>query len=178
MAAELEMEFRHLTREEYDRRLREILVSTEGMHARVQDVGDGKATSGWGYTLNRNENVAIWTRSGMDLTPAQLEVLRQVDHARPEDRTAIALGFDRVLTEEEANQLYRASIHEYEAPVEGAGMPLSEERVAVVSVTYNRGVGALQRHAAWDAIEGGERLGRAEGSERGRGKCSVDATPE
>jgi len=157
MAAELEMEFRHLTREEHDRRLREILVSTEGMHARVQDVGDGKATIGWGYTLNRNENVAIWTRSGMDLTPAQLEVLRQVDRARPEDRTAIALGFDKVLTEDEANQLYRASIQEYEAPAENAGMPLSVERVAVVSVTYNRGVGAMQRHAVWDAIEGGDR---------------------
>src|SRR5690606_9072184 len=114
-----------LTREEHDLRRREVLVSTEGKHAQDQDGGDGKATSGGGYTLNRNENVAIWTRSGMDLTPAQLEVLRQVDRARPEDRTAIALGFDKVLTEDEANQLYRASIQEYEAPAENAGMPLS-----------------------------------------------------
>lgn len=45
------MEFRQLTRDEYDRKLREVIVGAEGHHGNVQDVGDGRATIGWGYTL-------------------------------------------------------------------------------------------------------------------------------
>src|SRR5690606_4000856 len=71
--------------------------------------------------------------------------------------TWIGLTLDKVLTEAESDRLLRASIHEYEAPAIAAGMPLSEERVAVVSVTYNRGPGAMRDHAAMVAIRDGDR---------------------
>lgn len=151
------MEFRQLTQEEYDRKLREVIVGAEGLHARVQDVGDGRATIGWGYTLNRDNNVAIWTQSGIGLTQEQIAALARVDRAPLADKTVVGLTFDRVLTESESDQLFRASISDYEAPAVSAGMPLSDERIALVSVTYNRGVGALRDHPLVAAIEDGER---------------------
>lgn len=151
------MEFRELTQEEYDYRLRSVIVGAEGLHAHVQDVGDRRATVGWGYTLNRNNNAEIWAQAGIALTPLQQAVLERVDHAPAASKTAIALTLDRVLDEAEADRLFRASVQEYEAPAATAGMPLSDERVAIVSVTYNRGVGALRNHPIMDAVEDGDR---------------------
>lgn len=151
------MEFRQLTQDEYDRKLREVIVGAEGHHANVQNVGDGRATIGWGYTLNRDDNRAIWRRAGIELTPEQMAVLDRIDRAPRDRKTGIGLTLDKVLTEAESDRLLRASIHEYEAPAIAAGMPLSEERVAVVSVTYNRGPGAMRDHAAMVAIRDGDR---------------------
>lgn len=64
------MEFRELTQDDYDTRLRTVIVGTEGLHGRAMDVGDNRATIGWGYTLNRNNNVEIWERSGLELSEA------------------------------------------------------------------------------------------------------------
>ena len=69
------MEFRLLTQEEYDRKLREVIVGTEGHHARVQNVRDNRATIGWGYTLNRTDNVSTWRQAGIELTAEQNAVL-------------------------------------------------------------------------------------------------------
>ena len=151
------MEFRRLTQDEYDRKLREVIIGAEGHHAHVQDVGDGRATIGWGYTLNRDDNRAIWRRAGIELTPEQIGVLDRVDRAPRDRKTGIGLTLDKVLTEAESDRLLRASVQEYEAPAIGAGMPLSEERIAVVSVTYNRGPGAMRDHAAMAAIRDGDR---------------------
>lgn len=63
------MEFRQLTREEYDRKLREVIVGAEGHHGNVRDVGDGRATIGWGHTLNRDDNRAVWRQAGLELAP-------------------------------------------------------------------------------------------------------------
>lgn len=65
------MDYRELDQAEYDRKLRMVIVGSEGLHAHVQDVGDNRATIGWGYTFNRDNNVAIWTDSGVDLTREQ-----------------------------------------------------------------------------------------------------------
>src|SRR5690606_16722828 len=151
------MEFRLLTQEEYDRKLREVIVGTEGHHARVQNVRDNRATIGWGYTLNRTDNVSTWRQAGIELTAEQNAVLERVDRAPWARKTDIALTFDKVLSEQESDRLLRASIHEYEAPAVASGMPLSEERVAVVSVTYNRGPGVMRRHPVMDAIRDGDR---------------------
>jgi GH24 family phage-related lysozyme (muramidase) len=151
------MEFRLLAQDEYDRKLREVIVGTEGHHAGVQDVGDGLATIGWGYTLNNHENMPIWRRAGIELTPEQTAVLEHVDRAPEGRKTAIGLTFDKVLTETESDRLLRASIQAYEAPAVEAGMPLSDERVAVVSVTYNRGPGVMRSHEVMGAIRDGDR---------------------
>ena len=151
------MEFRQLTQDEYDRKLREVIIGTEGHHAHVQDVGDGRATIGWGYTLNKNDNVRTWSSADIELTPAQWSLLREIDQAPPARKTEIGLTFDRVLTEAESDRLLRSSIRDYEGPAIAAGMPLSDERIAVVSVTYNRGPGAMRDHAAMTAIRDGNR---------------------
>lgn len=151
------MDFRELTREEYDRKLRSVIVGAEGLHAQVQDVGDGRATIGWGYTLNRSDNLEIWTRSGIELTAAQRDTLERVDSAPAARKTAVGLTFDRILTEVESDTLFRASLREYEEPAIAVGMPLSDERVALVSVAYNRGTGALRGHPVIDAIRDGDR---------------------
>lgn len=152
------MEFRTLDQSEYDAKLRSVIVGMEGLHPHVQDVGDGRATVGWGYTLNRGNNVDIWTRAGIELTPNELDTLRRIDREPTSaGKTRLGLTFARVLSEAESDSLFRASMQEYEAPALEAGMPLSDERVAVVSATYNRGVAAIRNHPLMEAIRDGAR---------------------
>lgn len=130
------MDYRELTQDEYDTRLRTVIVGTEGLHASAMDVGDNRATIGWGYTLNRNNNVEIWERSGLELSEADWDTLRRVD-AEPTlaGKTRIGLTLTRELDETEADSLFRASVREYEGHAITAGMRLSDERIALVSVT-------------------------------------------
>lgn len=94
------MDYRELDQEEYDSRLRTVIVDTEGLHAHVQDVGDGRATMGWGYTLNRNNNVEIWQNSGIELTDEQWDTLSRVDDEPTiAGKTRIGLTFTRELNE-------------------------------------------------------------------------------
>lgn len=160
------MEYRELDQAEYDRKLRLVVVGAEGLHAQAQNVGDGMATIGWGYTLNRDNNVAIWRDSGIDLTPDQWRTLAAVDAAQTNtERTRIGLNFTRHVNEVESDRLLRASMAEYEAPANNLGMPLSEEKIALVSLAYNRGVGNLSgvpgrnvpEHPVMEAIRNGER---------------------
>lgn len=37
-----------------------LIALIESLSPQVEDVGDGKATIGFGYTLERNDNVQIW----------------------------------------------------------------------------------------------------------------------
>lgn len=151
------MEYRELGDVEYERKLRTVIVGTEGLHPRVEDVGDRRATIGWGYTLNRDNNVDIWRDSGIALTEDQWRTLAAVDAAPRADKTRVGLTFTKQVTEEESDSLLRASVPEYERPAIAAGMPLSDERVAMVSVTYNRGAAALRNHPVNDAIADADR---------------------
>lgn len=160
------MEYRELDQTEYDRRLRMVIVGAEGMHARAQNVGDGMATIGWGYTFNRDNNVAIWRASGVELTQQQWQTLAAIDGAGTNaERTRLGLTFGRALNETEADSLLRASMTQYEGPANRLNMPLSDERVAIVSLTYNRGAGALNgitnnnvpEHPIMDAIRDRDR---------------------
>ena len=159
------MDYRELDQTEYDRKLRVAIVGSEGLHARVQDVGDNRATIGWGYTFNRNNNTEIWRESGIALTDQQWRTLAQIDAAPAADKTRLGLGFTRQLDEGESDRLLRASMREYEGPANNLNMPLSDERVALTSLTYNRGVGAiagnagrnLPEHPVMDAIRDGDR---------------------
>jgi len=142
------MDYRELTDQEYYERLRIVVAGAEGLHPRAQDVGDDMATIGYGYTFNRDNNAEIWRNSGIQLTHREVTALAAIDAAPTEDKTRLGLGFQRELTEAESEQLLRASMLEYEGPASSLSMPLSEERVAVVSLTYNRGPGALLGNAA------------------------------
>lgn len=160
------MDYRELSQSEYDRKLRLVVVGAEGLHARAQNIGDRMATIGWGYTFNRNNNVAIWRESGIDLTQEQWRTLAAIDAAAPNaEKTRIGVTFTRVLDAADSDRLLRASLSEYAGPADGLGMPLSDERVAVVSLAYNRGVGSLSgsqqrnvpEHPVLDAIRSGNR---------------------
>jgi GH24 family phage-related lysozyme (muramidase) len=159
------MEYNVLTEQEYNRRLRSVIVGSEGLHERVQDVGDGRATIGWGYTFNRNNNAAIWQNAGIELSQEQRRALASIDAAPAADKTRLGLAFSKAVNESESDQLLRASLREYERPASSVNMPLSDERVALVSITYNRGVGAVRgnpaanrpEHPVMNAIRDGDR---------------------
>ncbi len=159
------MDYRELTEQQYNERLRMAIVGSEGLHARAQNVGDNRATIGWGYTFNRDNNVEIWRNSGIDLTQEQSRTLAAIDAAPAADRTRLGLTFSRTLNEAESDQLLRASMREYEGPANALNMPMSDERVALVSLTYNRGAGALAgnagrnvpEHPIMEAIRDGDR---------------------
>lgn len=151
------MQYRELDRDEYLAAIRRVVVGAEGLHAHSQNVGDGKATIGYGYTFNRNDNAAIWRESGITLSEQQWADLARIDQAPDGDKTRLGLAFGRTLNATESNQLLEASISRYEGPAERLGMPLSEERVALVSVAYNRGVGALGRAPLMQSLEEGDR---------------------
>ena len=159
------MEYRELNEADYERKRRLVIVGAEGLHSHAQDVGDNRATIGWGYTLNRNNNVDIWRSSGIELTDAQWQALARIDAAPSGDKTRLGLGFTRQLNEAESNDLLRASMSQYEAPATRLNMPFSDERIAVVSLAYNRGVANLTSNAArgipehpvMDAIRQGDR---------------------
>ena len=59
----------------------ELITGTEGHGSRVYIDNDGMASIGYGYTFNRNDNIALWTAAGITLTPAELQVLQQIDNA-------------------------------------------------------------------------------------------------
>lgn len=160
------MQYRELDQAEYDRRLRMVVVGAEGLHGHAQNVGDGMATIGWGYTFNRNNNVAIWRQAGVDLDQQDWQTLAAIDAAGSNaERTRLGLTFGRVLDEADADRLLRASMSGYEGPANRLNMPLSDERVAMVSLAYNRGPGALNgitnanvpEHPLLDAVRNADR---------------------
>jgi GH24 family phage-related lysozyme (muramidase) len=151
------MNFANMDRDTYAARLQLTIAETESLHARAQDLGDGKATIGWGYTFNRNDNHAIWQASGINLTEGQWRDIRDIDAAPTRDKTRLGLAFGRELNEAEANQLLVASAQTYATHADALDMPDSRERLALISVTYNRGEGAMRGHPLLDAIDNGER---------------------
>lgn len=157
------MKYRELTEEQYAERLRLVITGAEGLHGKAQDVGDGKATIGWGYTFNRDNNVEIWRRSGIELSERDWKLLSAIDRGAKEARTGLGLQFSARLDAADSNRLLRASLAEFERPADRLRMPLSDERIALTSVAYNRGPGALtgtrggNEHPVMAAIRGGDR---------------------
>ena len=147
------MQYDTLDSATYAARLRLLIAATESLHANAQDVGDGKATIGWGYTFNRNNNEAIWRASGINLSADEWRQIQAIDAAGSDARrTTLGLAFGRTLSETESDQLLVASAGVYEVHANAVGMPLSNEKLAITSVTYNRGVGAMNGHPVLDAI--------------------------
>ncbi len=136
------MRYKLLTAEQYARRLRLLIAESGVLHRRVQRVG-GRAVIGWGYSFLRNNNTGIWRDAGIDLTAEGWACLRRIDEAPAGERVARALAFDKVLTEAEANRLLVASSREHEVHANRFDMPRSDERLAMVSLTFSRGTQTL-----------------------------------
>lgn len=157
------MKYRELSEQQYMERLRLVIAGAEGLHEKAQDVKDGKATIGWGYTFNRGNNVEIWRRSGIEIADEDWKLLAAIDRAPDAARTRLGLQFSTRLDASDADRLLRASLSEFEGPADRLRMPLSDERIALTSVAYNRGPGALtgprggKEHAVMAAIREGDR---------------------
>lgn len=151
------MEYRRLEDEEYLRRLKVVITGSEGLSATVENIGDGKATIGYGYTFNRTDNAAIWRESGITLSEQDRRLLATVDAAADGDRTRLALGFSKSMSAAEGDDLFRATVRRYNGQADSLDMPNSDERIALVSLAYNRGVGNVSSHPVMQAIRDGDR---------------------
>ena len=101
-------------------------------------------TIGYGYTFVRSNNIALWAAAGIALSPSDTAVLQAIDAAAPAQKNALAAGFSRSINLDEARSLLRQTYPQYEGPANTLSMPLSLERVAFVSITYNRGAASVQ----------------------------------
>ncbi len=136
------MQYQNITSTAYVELVVRLISGFEGHESPARDIGDNKATIGYGYTFNRTNNVAIWTAAGINLTPTALAALAAIDAAPAASKTSLAIStFTRSLSRSEAQSLLRQTYPLYEAPAIALGMPLSSERAAFVSLAYNRGVG-------------------------------------
>ena len=52
--------YRTLTTQQYVDAVVNLISVTEGHIQAVTNIGDGKATIGYGYTFNRNDNATLW----------------------------------------------------------------------------------------------------------------------
>ena len=154
------MEYEELTREEYARRTSAMIQRFEGYRAAPYDANDNMATIGFGYTFNRNNNVALFDQAGVQLSDRERRQLTAIDNAPADQKTALGLAFPVQITRDEARSLLEvASLPNYEGPANRLNMPLSDERAALVSVTYNRGEGRVNSHMQGftDAVADGDR---------------------
>ncbi len=154
------MEYDELTREEYVRRTIAMIQRFEGCRAAPYDARDGMATIGYGYTFNRNNNVELFDQAGVQLSDRERRQLTAIDNAPANQRTALGLAFPVQITRDEARSLLEnASLPNYEGPANRLNMPLSDERAALVSVTYNRGPDRVATHMQGftEAVADGDR---------------------
>lgn len=75
------MQYDELTREEYARRTSEMIMNFEGFRSAPYDANDRMATIGYGYTFNRDNNVELWDRAGVQLSGAERQQLAAIDNA-------------------------------------------------------------------------------------------------
>ena len=154
------IDYHERTEEEYRRRASVMIQNFEGYRAAPYDAEDGKATIGFGYTFNRNNNLELWDRAGVQLSQAERQQLIAIDRALDGHKTALGLAFDVRITREEARSLLEnASLSTHERPATNLEMPFSDERAVVVSLTYNRGPGRMATHMQGfnDAVTDGDR---------------------
>lgn len=149
-----------LTQQQYVDLLVSFISSQEGHAATRYQNRDDHTTIGYGYTFYRDNNLALWQAAGIALTPAEVALLQSVDAASASQKDSLALQFTRNISQTEAIALLRQTYPEYEGPANVLlAMPFSEERIAFVSLTYNRGVLAVttKMQAFFTAIENQDR---------------------
>src|SRR3546814_12537125 len=111
-----------------------VIVGSEGLHQDVQDIGDRRATIGWGYTLKRDNNVEIWRESGIELTTQEWQSLAAIAAAPATEKSRMSLTFTATLTELESDQLLRAPVRDYEPPANQLELPPAVDRADMVAV--------------------------------------------
>jgi GH24 family phage-related lysozyme (muramidase) len=156
------MKYRELDQDAYRDACFDIISSMERYRSKVYDLDDGKATIGYGYTFNRNDNLATWQRAGIALTPGEVAALKRIDDARAGEKTSLGMEFSKEISAREAKELLvKGTLSDYEGPARSLGMPLSIERATFVALTYNRGVGAVQKNMTGftEAIRSDDRVG-------------------
>ena len=80
------------TETEYENAIVSLISAIEGLEPKVRDIGDTKATIGYGYTFNRSDNVALWRAAGISLSAYDLSALKAIDAAPPANKTSVALS--------------------------------------------------------------------------------------
>lgn len=141
------IDYHQRSEEEYRYRASVMIQNFEGYRAQPYDAEDERATIGFGYTFNRDNNLELWELAGVQLSQGERQHLIAIDRAPSEQKTALGLAFDVRITREEARSLLEnASFSTYERPAMNLGMPFSDERAVVVSLTYNRGDGRMATH--------------------------------
>lgn len=75
------MQYQTLTQADYALLVVQLISGFEGHETQARNIGDGKATIGYGYTFNRSDNVAIWTAAGVTLSAPELAALQALDAA-------------------------------------------------------------------------------------------------
>lgn len=144
----------------YDDLVAQIIAAAEGELSSVTLLGDGEATIGIGYTFSRNNNTALWQAAGIVLTASELAQLQAIDAApTAAQRLNLAAAFTRTITHPEATRLLAQTIPAYLVHANALGMPLSSERAAFVSLTYNRKPDGLEKRMPgfFQAIRAGDR---------------------
>ena len=152
--------FKTLGQESYKNKLVETISLLEGYIGTAKDIGDRKATIGYGYTFNRNNNLSIWTAAGIFLSANELKILKEIDAAPNANQTSLALNkFTRTISKDEAKLLLLQTYPKYESVVNVLNIPISSERVALVSLSYNspaligsnlkNAIGSSNRAEAW-----------------------------
>ncbi|MDB9404800.1 hypothetical protein PN472_14700 [Microcystis aeruginosa CS-1036] len=130
--------YKTLGQKNYEKKLVETLILLEGFDKNVKLKGDDSATIGYGYTFNRNNNLSIWTASGISLSANEIQILKEIDAAKNEDRTSLTEKiFKRTITEPEAKLLLLKTYPEKETVVNALNVPPSYEKVTLVSLNYN-----------------------------------------
>ncbi|RMH94435.1 hypothetical protein EBB59_01735 [Lysobacter pythonis] len=155
------IDYRERTEDQYRQRASVMIQNFEGYRAVPYDARDDMATIGYGYPFNRDNNVELWDRAGVQLSQAERQQLAAIDRAPAGQRTALRLAFNVRITRDEASSLLEnASISRYEGHATNLNMPFSDERAVVVSLTYNRGAGRMVTHMQGfnDAIRDGDRV--------------------
>lgn len=137
-----------------------MIQNFEGYRAAPYDAADNMATIGFGYTFNRDNNLELWNEAGVQLSESERQQLTAIDRAPAGQKTLLGLAFTGQISQEEARSLLEnVSISRYETHADRLNIPTSDERAAVVSMTYNRGDGRMQSHMQGfnEAIADGDR---------------------
>lgn len=149
-----------LTQQQYVDLLVNLISSAEGPAHTIYKHGPDHTTIGYGYTFVRNNNLALWQAAGISLTDTEISLLKKIDAAKTNsEKDQLALNFSKVISNPDAVALLKMTYPQYKGPANDLGMPLSTERVAFVSLTYNRGITAVHKkmHAFYEAVQTGNR---------------------
>lgn len=137
--------YKILSQESYKNKLVETISLLEGYIGIAKDIGDGKATIGYGYTFNRNNNLSIWTATGISLSANEIKILKEIDAASNATQTSLVLNkFTKTISKDEAKLLLLQTYPKYESDVNKLNIPPSSERVALVSLGYN-GISLIEK---------------------------------